>query len=610
MLAFRTAAKFLLATVSALTLMGPLVGASLGPGDGDDADAEAARPKVVELVISGNTSEEPAIDNPLGPSRRNFRRKLAQIREIAADEDIAGISLKINSAPGWAKSLDMLVELRAAKAAGKKIICYAEMLTRSDAMISSVADLLAVPPSGMIILEGLSAELMYLKNLFAKLDVRFDVLHIGDFKTAYENYAKDSMSEGQRATIEALLDEFYGQLLNVMARNRGISEDTVESMFEKIFVDASDAEQAGFIDAAIYKDEYDARVEAMFGGEIELVKGYGDRTKEDIEKMLESPFAIFTLLPKLLNPPKVELPDEPYVAIVYASGAIASGKSQSDFQGNVSQMGSDTIVEALNKTRDDENCKAVVLRVNSPGGSALASDMIWRAVKQVQEAGKPVVSSMGSVAASGGYWISMGCDAIVAQPSTITGSIGVVSMIPDLSTTIKNMGINVEVVSRGPHGDQLSVLKHGASPLLKEKMTHWMETVYDEFIQKVSVGRGLDPDRVRELAQGRAWTGRDAADNGLIDELGGFQEALDLAAALGGLGADAPMVEYPEVPNFLEQLEETMQGAVHIASPVEEVLEALGFGELLMTARNAMADGHALSRDRVQAVLPFQMVIR
>jgi protease-4 len=615
--ALRIAAKLLLAGASAFALTAPVLSAALyvpvsGPVTGDDNtdDESDQRPRIVELVITGNTSEEPTIDNPLGPSRRNFRQKLLQIRDIAADDEIAGISLKIKSAPGWAKTYDLLDELRAAKAAGKKIICYTETLTRSDAMIASIADMIAVPPSGMIVLEGLTAELMYLKDMFSKLDLRFEVLHIGDFKTAYEDFSKNSMSDGQRATIESILDEYYGQLIAVMADNRGISKEAVESLFEGMFVDPSAAVEAGFIDAAIYKDEYDARIEKMFGGEIKLVKGYGDRTKEDIEKMLDSPFALFTLLPKLLNPPKVELPDEPYVAIVYASGAIVSGKSQSDFQGNVSQMGSDTIVEALESAGDDDNCKAVVLRVNSPGGSALASDMIYRAVKRVQEAGKPVVSSMGSVAASGGYWISMGCDAIIAQPSTITGSIGVVSMVPDASETLKMMGINVEVVTSGPHGDKMSILKNGPSDLLKDTITHWMETVYDDFIAKVAAGRKMDPDRVRQLAQGRAWTGRDAADNGLIDDLGGLQEALDLAAALGGVSPGGPLVEYPEVPNFLEQMEDAMDGLVHVATPVEELLAALGFDQLLDTARTAMTDVQVLSADRIQAVLPFQFVVR
>jgi len=591
----------------------PLVLLSLSAATVRAEDQADKLPQVVKLVITANASEEPTLDNPLGPSKRNFRRKLEQIRAIAADPEVAGICLDIKGAPDYAHTIELLGELQALKAAGKKVVCYTETLTRNDAMFATLADLLVVPPSGMIAFDGLLVEAMYLKELLAKLDVRFEVMHIGDFKTAYEDLALDEMSAGQRITLEAILDEFYGQILGTIARNRGLTREQVEAFFGQMFVDPAAAAEAGLIDAAVYHDEFDDRVEALFGSEVDVVEHYGDRTKEDVEKMLDNPFALFALLPSLLNPPEVKAPDAPYVAIVYASGAIMSGKSQQDFQGNVTQMGSDTIVEALEKTLDDDNCKAVVLRVNSPGGSALASDMIWRAIERVQASGRPVVASMGWVAGSGGYWISMGCDAIVAQPCTLTGSIGVVSMLPDVSSAVKSLGINIQTVSRGPLGDELSLLKHGPTQRVKDTLTHWMGEVYEDFITKVSEGRKLPPETVRELAGGRVWTGRQAVENGLVDELGGLQDAIDLAATLGGISpADVPLVEYPEVPNFLEQLEETMEGAVSAStqSPVEQLIEQLGFGELLGTVRAALRDQRVVSPDRVLAVMPLQVVVR
>jgi protease-4 len=576
----------------------------------DETDADD-KLQVVKVVITANSSEEPTIDNPLGPSQRNFRGKLEQLREIAADPDVAGIRLVIKGIPGYAKTLDMLTELRGIQAAGKKVICYAETISQSDAMISTMADLLVIPPTGMIMLEGLTIELMYLKDMFSKLDVAFEVLHVGDFKTAFEDFAKDEMSDGQRKTLESILDELYGQLVGTMAHNRGISKMVVEGLFSQLIVSPKSALEAGLLDAVAYESEFDDMAEELIGGEFEYVSDYGDRSKEDVEAMLENPFAIFKLLPSILNPPSVELPEEPYVAIVYASGAINSGKSQSDFQGKVTSMGSDTIVEALEETLDDDNCKAVVLRVNSPGGSAMASDMIWNAVKRVRAAGKPVVSSMGSVAASGGYYISTGCTKIVAQPSTITGSIGVVSMLPDFSKAVAELGINVQTVSRGPLGDELSLLKHGPSEVLKKTLTTWMLEVYEDFTGKVAEGRGLEIDRVKELAQGRVWTGREAEAVGLVDELGGLTDAIELACALGGISsATAPVVEYPEVPNFLEQMEEAMQGGVQLRHPAEELLISLGYGDLVSTVRSVLSDPRPLHAGRVQAVLPFQMVIR
>jgi protease-4 len=454
------------------------------------------------------------------------------------------------------------------------------------------------------------AESMYYKDLLASIDVSVEVLHVGDYKTAYENFARDGMSPGQREVIRIILDEYFDQLIGTVAEHRGLGNEEVLEYFDQLFVDPAEAARGGLIDAAVYEDEFEDVMDVLFGADHEIVKNYGDRTVEDIEAMLENPFALLALLPKLLNPPQAELPDEPYVAVVYASGAIVSGKSQVDFQGNVSSMGSDTIVAALRKAGEDENCKAVVLRVNSPGGSALASDMIWQAIERLKE-DKPVISSMGSVAASGGYWISMGCDAIVAQPSTLTGSIGVVSMLPNLSQALKSIGISVETVAVGPRGDELALLARGPTESLKASMMGWMERTYDEFISKVSVGRNLPPDRVRELAQGRVWTGRQAEELGLIDTLGGLNDSIELACVMAGLGVDGtPVLELPESPNFLEQLKESMEQMTRVRTPQESLLVELGLGELIDVARRLVSERRAMHPDSIQAILPWHVVVR
>ncbi len=576
-----------------------------------DPPARKATPaQVVELVITAGAAEDPTAENPLGPSRRNFRAKLQQVRDIAADDSVSGVRLVVEGIPGLAKSIDLLAELSALKDAGKTVVCYTEVLDRNSLLFCSLADQLIVPPSGMIILESMLAELMYYKDLLDSLDLSVEVLHVGAYKTAYENFAFNEMSSGQREVIEILLDEYFSQLIGTVAEHRGLSDDEVLAFFDKMIVSPADAAAGGLIDAAVYEDEFDDVMDVLFGADHEMVEHYGDRTQEDIEAMLDNPFALMTMLPKLLNPPKVKLPDEPYVAVIYASGAIISGKSQVDFQGNVASMGSETIVEALQKAGGDDNCKAVVLRVNSPGGSALASDMIWQAIEKVKE-DKPVISSMGSVAASGGYWISMGCNAIVAQTSTITGSIGVVSMLPDLSRALKSVGVSVQTVAVGPRGDDMSLLAHGPSEGLKSTMTHWMEVTYDEFIGKVSVGRNLPEERVRELAQGRVWTGRQAIDLGLIDTLGGLSDSIELACVMAGLDVDStPLIELPEAPNILEQIEESMEQMVQVRSAEERLLIGLGFGELLDVAQRLATQPRALHADAVQAILPWHMVIR
>ena len=581
---------------------------------GDEAKTEPAKAKLVQLVISGDVSEDPPAVVPFGPQPKNFRMKLEQLREIARDPAVAGVRLKLKGAPDFAHAIDLMSELRALKSSGKKVVCYSEMLDQRSLMFASLSDVLAVPPSGLIALEGLQAEVMYLRDLLAKVDVNFEVLHIGEYKTAYEDLSKSGMSEEQREVIGQLLDEWYGEMLDVIATNRGVPRSKVEGLFEGVLVSAKDAVDAGVIDAACFEDEFDARVEKLLGGPVELDKSYGEEGEEEMEKMLESPFAAFSLIGKILNPPKREVPQAPHVAIVYATGPIDTGKSKAGWDGKISGMGSDTIAAALDKARKDDNCKAVVLRVNSPGGSALASDVIWNAIQRCR-AKKPVVASMGWVAGSGGYWISMGCDAIVAQPSTITGSIGVVSMLPNFSDALKNVGVNVEVVARGPHGDQLSIMKNGPTPVLREVLTRMMNDVYQDFLDKVSKGRRLDRDRVAELARGRVWTGRQAADNGLIDELGGLRDSIALACVMGG-GLDpatTPLAEYPEAPNFMDQIKESFEGMASVDGRVKLLLDQVAAVPQLSSAvaavRQVLEHGSAINSTSVQALMPFTLSV-
>jgi len=578
-------------------------------------DETPAKLKLVQLVISDDTAEDPSPLVPLGPQPKNFRLKLERLRELARDPAVAGVALKLEGAPDFAHALDLLDELRALKASGKKVVCYAEDLDQRGLMFASLADLLAMPSSGLIGLDGLQAEVMYMADMFAKIDVSFEVLHVGEYKTAFEDLARREMSAAQREVIGHLLDEWYGQMLDTIAANRGLSRAQVEGLFADVLVEPEKAARLGLIDAVVFEDEFDARVEKLLGGPFELDESYGDKGKEELERMLENPFGAFALIGKLLNPPKREAPKQPHVGIVYATGPITSGKSQAGWDGQVTSMGSDTIVEALDAAAKDDNCKAVILRVNSPGGSALASDMIWHAIQRCREQ-KPVISSMGWVAGSGGYWISMGCDAIVAQPATITGSIGVVAMLPNVAQALKDLGVNVEVVARGPHGDQLSLMRNGPTPVLREVITRMMDTVYEDFLTKVSAGRKLDKARVAELARGRVWTGRQALDIGLVDELGGLRDSIALACVMGG-GLDpltTPLAEYPEPPSFMDAFEEafenmsSVQGRLGLLAGHLQAVPALR--DALAAVQAALSDGDAIHGARVQALMPFVLRVR
>lgn len=580
-------------------------------GEEETATDENPPLKVVELTLSSSAWEDPPQPNPLGPAQRNFRRKLGLLQQLAADPEIAGVTLEVKGTPSFAHCLDLLDELKSVKNAGKKIVCYAESLDQRQMMFASLADHLVMPPGGAVGFSGLTVEAMYLKDMLETMDLRFEVLHVGDFKTAGEDFALSSMSESQRTMLEEILDEYSKQMMETIAGNRGLTLDALGALFEKVYVTAEDARQSGLIDAVAYRDDFDHQVEGLLGGSVGMVEDYGDEEWADLEKQLESPFAAFALLGKLLNPPKLEAPDEPHVAIIYCTGPIMSGDSTVGWDGRVASMGSDTIVEALDQVYRDDDVKAVVLRVNSPGGSALASDMIWGAIERVQTK-KPVIASMGSVAASGGYWISMGCNAIVAQPSTITGSIGVVSMILDPSHLLSNIGVNVEVVSRSPHGDRLSVLKHGVTPEVADLVRSMMDPVYAEFVQKVSEGRRMQIPVVESLAGGRVWTGRQAEQNGLVDELGGLEDAVALACVMGGglSPLATPIMEYPVPPNFLDQMEEQLGEMASAKMLFELASSAVDLGHLRVLFEQAVSHDDLFSPGRVQAIMPMTLKVR
>ncbi len=608
----RVLPRLLAVLSSAVFLIAPAIAAPAGPnGQGDDV---VAKKKVVEIKITGNASEDPAPENPFGPAQRNFRSKLIWLRQIAADPKVAGVRLEVKSAPDFAHSIDLMNELRKVKAAGKKIVCYSESLDQRTLVFASLADRLSVPPSGGIGLEGLAIQSMYLKELFALLDVKFHVLHIGNYKTAYEEFAADGMSKEQREVLGLLLDEYYKQMLDTIAQNRGIDRAQVDVAFDHMLVEPDEAVKLGLINAVEYEDQFRRQCETVFGGPFEVDDSYGDASKEDLEKMLESPFALFSMLPKLLKPEQPKLKDAPRIAIVYATGPIESGKSQRGFDGSVSGMGSETIVEALDKARDDDWVKAVILRVNSPGGSALASDMINRAVVRCREK-KPVIASMGWVAGSGGYWISMNCDKIIAQPSTITGSIGVVGMLPDVSATLKRFGVKVETVTRGPHGEDLAMMKAGPSEFLKTTITESMKRVYDRFVAKAAEGRHMDPKQLEPLARGRVWTGRQALDLNLVDQLGGLDDAIALACQLGG-GLDpatAEVAEYPLAPNLFDTIQDqlgemTTTGVRGSAARI--ALASLGLEDWVGTVDGFLHERSALDPANVQCVMPFAFTVK
>lgn len=570
------------------------------------APPAAAPTKVVTIDLGDFGEEDPRPTGLFADGSRNFLGELDRLRALAQDASVAVVRIEPANGLDSARSLDVLKELRALKNAGKKLACFAEGLDRDSLGFASLADLLMVPPSGEIELSAPSIEVMYLKDLLDKVGVRYDVLHVGEFKTAYEDMARSSMSEPQRIELSALLKEQYETTVATIAEQRGIGRANVEQGFEQVLLSPQQALALGLIDAVGYEDEFDAKVAALVGAEPEIVTDWGESdAAAALKEKLDSPFAIFALLKEALEPQEEELADAPRIAIVYASGAIMSGESSIGFGGQT--MGADTIVAALDEAREDEQVKSVVLRINSPGGSALASDLIWRAVQRCREK-KPVIASMGGVAASGGYWIAMGCDRILAQPSTITGSIGVVAAVPNLTDAFAKLGVKVEVVGYGPHAEELSMMREGLSPLLREKLEQSMRQLYGEFVAKAASGRKLDPALLERHARGRVWSGKAAEEIGLIDGFGGLREAITYACFVAKLDpAATPIRELPKAPDFLDALKQQFEGMVSLRSQLAQLAQELGAGSALEALAPFLETQAGTPRTRMLALLPYAL---
>ena len=517
---------------------------------------------IAEISVKIASAEDPFAANPFGPSQRNYLAFLQAIKDASRDSDLAGVMLKLEGAQvGWARLMEIRDALMELRKAGKKVFIYKENYSTADLVLAAAADRVSMPETGMVVLPGLAIEMMYMKGLLDKLHIKFDVIHIGDFKTAGESMVRDTMSPAQKRSLDPILDEFYATMIKAIAEGRGLSEDAVRKLVDKGIFYGAEAQKAGLIDRVEYRDQFLVGMKAMFPGKKVLKTskyGRGKGTQFDPNNPLA---AMQILMTAFMGGAKKKRAPGPRIAVIYCTGAITSGKSQYDWTGGISSMGSDTIVKAIDKARKDKDVKAIVLRVNSPGGSALASDMIWRAVARAKET-KPVIASMGDVAASGGYYISMNADAIFAEPQTITGSIGVVGMIPNMDDFFPWIGISPQRLSRGKRAEAFMTSK-GMGDEDKAVLRGTMKALYGDFVAKVAAGRGKTPAEIHEVAQGRVWTGRAAKQHGLVDQLGGLQDAIIYARVKAGL-KDGEKFEISELPargGPFEALEKMFGGA-------------------------------------------------
>jgi protease-4 len=466
-----------------------------------------------------------------------------------------------------------------------------ELGLNKEYYIASACDRIYLAPPGELFINGLAANVMFFRGSLDKLGVYPDIYQIGEYKSAGDMFTRKDMSDAHREYINSLLDDLFNRYVEAIAIARGKTPEEVRAIIDNSPYSALKAKEAGLIDSAGYRDELDKEIKSKLGykdtDELRLVRGSQYRE---------------------VTPESLGLDKGERIAVIYATGDIGSGKSDNSPTGDQS-IGSDTLAKALKDAREDKTIKAIVLRVDSPGGSGLASDIIWQAVEAAKHK-KPVVVSMSDVAASGGYYISASANKIIAQPSTITGSIGVVGGKPVMRGFYDWIGVSNEYVLRGKNAGMFRETEK-FNPDERAKFEEWIKTTYyTDFVPKVARGRGKEPAFIDLVGQGRVWTGSQGKENGLVDEFGGLDRAVAVAKQLANIPADKEVrrVILPHPQTFLQQLlnagdststERQQQRAVFAALP-EDARRALRYMKLL----DQMKSGQSM------LLMPFELTIR
>ncbi len=578
---------------------------TLCPLFADETDqGKATHARIAEITLSINGSEDPAPAMPIGKQPQNYYAMLTNLRRAAADPELDAVLLKLGDyGVGWARLLEVRDVLKGLRRSGKKVFVYKESYATPDLVLASVADRISLPESGTVFLPGIATESLYVRGLLEKLHLRFDVVHIGEYKSAGESFVRDTMSDELKESLNPILDEFYASMVKAIAEGRGISEEAVRGAIDTGILNAKQAKAIGLIDRIEYEDQFREGVKAFFPErKLKIAKDYG--RKKGLEIDPNNPMAALSMLMSLFGGAKEPELKGPKVAVIYCSGAITSGKSQYGWTGEVASMGSETIVKAIDTAREDGDVKAIVLRVNSPGGSGLASDMIWRAVERAR-AEKPVIASMGDLAASGGYFISMNSHAILAEPQTITGSIGVIGMMPNFDDFYPWIGVSPQRLVRGKRAAALMTSK-GLTDDDKEMLRAYMKDFYGDFVAKVAAGRGKTPAEIEPIARGRIWSGRDALKIGLVDRLGGLEDAIALARERAKLapGDEVHIIEMPKSGGPFEMLSEMLGMSLRAGALLGLDAAALREIPLLGDALAKIAAARRMSADGVCVAMP------
>ena len=528
------------------------------------------------------------VDNPFGGISFNSMETkdatgmteiLRNIEHAKTDPNIKGIYMELSSIPTSTATLqeirDKLIEF---KESGKFIVTYGESYSQSAYYIASIADKIILNPEGALDLHGMASQVMFYKHLFEKLDVEMQIVRGPNnrFKSAVEPYFLDKMSEANREQMDKLLGTVWGQILTGISQSRNISVEQLNQIadnLETIF-NAQKALDFGLVDNLYFKDQVIDELKGLTGSNKEInaignanyAKSYKDKSVSKNE-----------------------------VAVIYASGQIFDGKGDEE-----QNIYSENLAKTIRKAREDENVKAIVLRVNSPGGSAVASAIIGRELDLTKEV-KPIIVSMGNYAASGGYWISAKGDYIFADPTTLTGSIGVFGTFPNVKGLLNDkIGLTFDVVKTNENAD-FGTITQPLTEFQYSKLQEMVVKTYDDFTKRVAEGRGLTQSYVDSIGQGRVWAGADAIGLGLVDQLGDMEDAIAYAAQKANLGSDYKVTEWPKQKDFFTRLMDSMNEKDKIDIALKQKLGVY---------YNYFKGLENLQKNTgIQARMPFDMVI-
>jgi protease-4 len=548
-------------------------------------------PSAATLVLrpGGELQEVPPDDvvgQVLGRDVKTVHGFIENLRKAERDPRIRTVLLMPStlSLPFWAKVQELRDAVLDFRKSGKTVIAFLEYGGDREYYLASAADKVYLLPTSPLDLTGVASYEIFLRGTLDKIGAYPDFLHIGDYKTAVNQLTEKGFTPAHREMSESLNRDMYEQLIHGIAQARKKSEPEVRALIDQGPFVPEEALRQGLVDDLAYEDQLDDRVPELRDGSREVRRFEG----ADYERV---------------RPGDVGIRPSARIAVIYAVGTIVSGRSGMD-PVNGAVVGSDTIVQQIRRVRDDRSIRAIVLRVDSPGGSSIASDVIWRElmITRDQNRSRPLIVSMSDLAASGGYYISMPAQAIVAHPATLTGSIGIYTGKFALAGTMEKIGVSTETVKSGANADIYSPFAQ-FSPAHRARVQDYMQGFYDNFVEKAAESRKMTPEQIDAVAQGRVWTGRQAREKGLVDELGGLDRAIDIAKERAGIDAEdeVELVVYPPRRSLYEALTEQFGTRLGAWSLLADRAERQAIAALTAPAR-------LFRRGEPLALMPFTFV--